>query len=84
MIFTGLVSLVVTTTLTAMIVDRIIEVSKMSDKANTPYKSIIEILIESAALYTVTILICAILVVARACRPDVLWLNEVYDCFNSI
>ena len=49
-----------------------VEDERLSDKANTPYKSLIEILIESAALYTVTSLICAILVVARACRPDVL------------
>lgn len=77
------ISLVVTTASTALIVYRIVDVSKMSNNT-TPYSSTIEILVESAALYTIIILICCILLVAGACRPDITWIFQVYNCLTSI
>lgn len=78
------ISLVVTTASTTLIVYRIFDVSKTINKSTRYYNSVTEILVESAALYTVVILICGVLLVARACRPDILWLVKVNDCFSSI
>ncbi|KJA25276.1 hypothetical protein HYPSUDRAFT_37764 [Hypholoma sublateritium FD-334 SS-4] len=75
-----IISVVVTTSSTLLIVHQILRVRSRSTNGNNesdPYHSTIEILVESGALYTATILVCGIFVVTEVFETELLWLYQV-------
>ena len=81
-----IISVVVTTVSTLLIVRRILSVRSKSTNGNDEsdtYHSTIEILVESGALYTSTILLCGIFVITEVFE-ELLWLFQVTQYLTAI
>ena len=82
-----IISVVVTTVSTLLIVRRILSVRSKSTNGNDEsdtYHSTIEILVESGALYTSTILLCGIFVITEVFEEELLWLFQVTQYLTAI
>ncbi|PPQ81100.1 hypothetical protein CVT25_014563 [Psilocybe cyanescens] len=79
-----ILSLCVTITSTALIIHRIVEVSKQGNNQLSRYHYVIEILVESGLLYTTVILVCGILNLIQRFNVDNLGLIRATLDFDAI